>query len=200
MRAVPQCSAGWQAGFLQVLPAVQTHAQIQFRRLPAGRKEEAIQEAIASACVSYQLLAAQGRLHVVRPGTLARFAVHAVRNGRHVGGRQDTVRDALSKVAQDRHRFRIGTIEDSDVESPQWSRVAVAERRASVPDVAAFRIDFAAWLKTLNRRDRRIIIALAAGEGTARVADHFGLTAGRVSQLRRRYERLWLSFQGEIAA
>jgi hypothetical protein len=200
MSAVPQCSAGWQAGFLQVLPAVQTHAQIQFRRLPASSREEAIQEAIASACVSYQLLAVQGRLHVARPDTLARFAVHAVLNGRHVGGRQETVRDALSKVAQARHRFRTGGIESLGAETLEWRQVAVTDRKASVPDIAAFRIDFAAWLKTLSRRDRRIIFALAAGEGTSRVADHFGLTAGRVPQLRRKYEHLWRSFQGEIAA
>lgn len=75
MSAVPQ-TAGWQAGFLNLLPAVQTHAQIQFRHLPLEQREDAIQEAIASACVSYQILAAEGRLHVAHPGTLATFAVN----------------------------------------------------------------------------------------------------------------------------
>ena len=106
MSAVAQSTAGWQAGFLSVLPAVTTHARIQFRRLPPDRKEEAVQEAIASACVSYQRLAARGRLHAARPGTLATFAVNFVRNGRHVGGRQDGARDVMSPAAQARHRFR----------------------------------------------------------------------------------------------
>ena len=44
-------TTGWQRGFLRILPAVQTHAQIQFRNLPPHRREDAIQEAIASACV-----------------------------------------------------------------------------------------------------------------------------------------------------
>jgi hypothetical protein len=29
------------------------------------------------------------------------------------------------------------------------------------------------------------------------VADRFGLTEGRISQLRRRFEQLWWRFQGE---
>jgi hypothetical protein len=52
-------TSDWQSGFLAVLPTVQANAQIQFRRLPAEQRQEAIQEAIAAA-VSYQTLAAQG--------------------------------------------------------------------------------------------------------------------------------------------
>ena len=88
----------WQAGFLAVLPAVQTHAQIQFRRLPAARREEAVQEAVAAACLNYQLAAARGKLAVVRPATLADFAVRHVRTGRHVGGRQDAAKGPVARV------------------------------------------------------------------------------------------------------
>lgn len=182
---------GWQAGFLQVLPAVKTHAQIQFRRLRPCQREDAIQEAIASACVSYQSLAARNRLHVAHPGTIATFAVNFVRNGRHVGGRQDAAKDVLSPVAQHRHSF--------SCRSADWQQVAIADRNASIPDVAAFRIDFATWLKTLTRRDRRIIAAFIRGERTQAVAERFGISAGRVSQLRRRYEREWGFFQAQAA-
>ena len=40
---------------------------------------------------------------------------------------------------------------------------------------------------------------MAGGESTHAVAGRFGISAGRVSQLRRKYERLWLAFQGEAA-
>lgn len=181
----------WQAGFLAVLPAVQTHAKIQFRHLPPCHREDAIQEAIASACASYQSLAARGRLHVAHPGTLATFALNFVRNGRHVGGHQDAAKDVLSPVAQRRHSFAC--------RSADWRQVAIAERRDPIPDTAAFRIDFAAWLKSLTRRDRRIIAAFLRGEGTGEVAERFGITAARVSQLRRRYEREWGMFQRQAA-
>ncbi len=88
----------WQAGFMAVLPSVRTHAQIQFRRWPRERREDAVQEAVASACASYHGLAAAGRCHVAHPGTLASFAVKHVRGGRHVGGSQDGARDAMSPV------------------------------------------------------------------------------------------------------
>jgi hypothetical protein len=39
MSAIPQTS-GWQAGFLTMLPAVQTHAKIKFRKLRAEQREE----------------------------------------------------------------------------------------------------------------------------------------------------------------
>jgi hypothetical protein len=190
MNAVPETS-GWQAGFLQVLPAVQTHAQIQFRRLPLVHREEAIQEAIAFACVNYRLLAASRNLHVATPATLATYAVNRVRCGRRVGGRQDGAKDVLSPRCHQRHGVQVQSI-DGD-----WKRMVVADRKASIPDLAAFRIDFACWLSQLAERDRGIIGAFIAGEHGYAVADRFGLSTGRISQLRRRYERDWLAFQGE---
>ena len=78
-----------------------------------------------------------------------------------------------------------------------WRQILIADRKASIPDVAATRIDFAEWLKTLSRRDRRIVNALAQGQATMDVAQEFLVTPGRISQLRRQYERSWMSFQGE---
>ena len=43
----------------------------------------------------------------------------------------------------------------------------------------------------------RIAQNLAEGQSTTAVAGQFGLTLGRVSQLRRRFEKSWLSFHGE---
>ena len=99
--------ASWQAGFLTVLPTVQTHAQIQFRHLPLEQREDLIQESIASACVAYQRLAAHGKLHVASPGNLATFAVKQARDGRHVGGHQDAARDILSPRCQRRHGVQV---------------------------------------------------------------------------------------------
>jgi hypothetical protein len=192
-------TSNWQAGFLHVLPAVQTHARIQFRHLPAVHREEAIQEAIASACVSYQLLAAKGRLHDAHHSTLADFAVRHVRAGRHVGGSQDATKDVLSPAAAKCHGVRVVSYDKRGWGgSDGWKQLAIeGRRRVSIPDLAAFRIDFARWLRTLSHRDRKIISAMVTGEGTNGVAGRFGMSRGRVSQLRRRYENLWQAFQGQ---
>ena len=194
--AVQQTQA-WQAGFLAILPAVRTHARIQFRKLPPQRREEAIQEAIASACVSYQLLAAKGRLHDAHPSTIADYAVRHVLNGRHVGGKCDGVRDVMSPRATWRQGHQVISLPPSGCGCDGWKQLILAYRKASIPDVTAFRIDFGRWLRRLSKRDRKIISALVSGERTFQVAGRFGITQGRVSQLRRRYERDWRVFQGE---
>jgi DNA-binding CsgD family transcriptional regulator len=201
MSAIPQVSCDWQAGFLQVLPTIQSQARIRFRKLSANRREDAIQEAIASACASYQRLAAQGKLHAAHPSTLANFAVNFVRNGRHVGGMQDRARDVMSPACQKRRGIRIVSADANPAGhgTDGWRQIVIADRRASIPDVACFRVDFAEFLKILNRRDRKIISALSAGETTSGVAERFRISPGRVSQLRRRYERDWCVFQGEAA-
>jgi hypothetical protein len=81
-----------------------------------------------------------------------------------------------------------------------WQQTVMADRKVPVPDLAAFRIDFARWLQTLTLRDREIICAFSSGENTKLVAERFGLSEGRVSQLRRKFERLWQIFQGEAYA
>jgi hypothetical protein len=63
--------------------------------------------------------------------------------------------------------------------------------------LAASRIDYPAFLATLSRRDRRIAEMLATGEATTRVAELFGLSLGRVSQLRRELKAAWEAFHGE---
>ena len=79
----------------------------------------------------------------------------------------------------------------------EWQRLLIEDRTASPADIATIRIDFRAWLRTLNRQQRRVARRLAAGESVQVVAKMFGLTPDRVSQLRRELERDWLRFQGE---
>jgi Helix-turn-helix domain len=201
MSAVPQLSCDWQEGFLKILPAVKTHAQIRFRRLTADRREEAIQETIAAACVNFQLAVVQGKLNVIRPGPLADFAVRHTRTGRHVGGSQNSARDVMSATCQVRHNVRvIRYFEHRPAGGAEgWRQAVLADRKVPVPDLAAFRIDFGRWFQTCSRRDRSIISALIAGENPSSIADRFGISRGRVSQLRRQYEQQWLKFQGEAA-
>jgi hypothetical protein len=188
-------SPPWQAGFLAVLPAVRTHARIRFRYLRPESREEAVQATIASACLSYQRLARQGKLHGIRPSSLADYAVRRVRSGRTIGGRQNSL-DVHSPLARRKHPIRLHSLTPSRP-GDEWQAALLESRRVAPADLAAFHLDFAQWLGGFAQRDRRIISALASGEATSAVAGRFGLTAGRVSQLRRRYEQDWRLFQGE---
>lgn len=121
----------WQDGFLSILPSVQTHAQISFRRLPAHQREELVQESVASACVAYQRLAAQGKLDVACSSSIAAYAVKQARGGRHVGGSQDGAKDPMSAVCQKRHgvsveRFHVQP--SGEGKATGWKQVAVEAR------------------------------------------------------------------------
>ena len=72
------------------------------------------------------------------------------------------------------------------------------DKRSGPAEIAATRIDFDAWLKTLSRRERRVAKTLAASETTAAAAKKFGVSPGRISQLRSQLKRAWEAFQGEL--
>ncbi len=74
----------------------------------------------------------------------------------------------------------------------------VEDRHAGPAAVASTRIDFAAWLRILRPRERRIANVLASGETTGDVARRFDVSHGRISQIRRELKRSWGSFQGEV--
>jgi hypothetical protein len=188
----------WQTGFLAVLPAIRTHARICFRKLRRGDSEEAVAETVASAFRSYGSLARRGKLDSVFASTLAAYAVHTVRNDRHVGGRQSAT-DVLSLLAQRRRGLHVRSLTRHCGGNEGWREMTLEDRRVSPADQAVFNLDFAEWLKSFARRDRRIIRSLVAGEGTFKVAEKFGLSPGRVSQLRRKFEQSWNQFQGTSA-
>jgi hypothetical protein len=128
---------------------------------------------------------------------LAKFAVRQFRSGRRVG-RQLNHNDVLSLQAQRHHNL---TVERLDRRYPDgcWKEVLVEDRRTTPAATAIARIDFADCLGRLCRRDRGVATTLAAGESGRGTARRFGLTAGRISQLRGELKRNWQAFQGEPA-
>jgi hypothetical protein len=199
--SVPSAGEALRARFLLLLPRIETHAQISFRdiRCP-DRRAECIAEAVALSWRWYAELAARGKDAREFVGQLARYAAQAVRSGRRVCG-QERAEDVLSPTAQRRHGFAVTSLPDrSTLHGNPWDEALAQNTRSEIPDQAAFRIDFPRWRRRLSRRDRQIVDELMTGEGTQRVARRHGLTAGRVSQLRRRFREDWLAFHGEPAA
>jgi hypothetical protein len=154
-------SPSWQTRFLAVLPGVENHARIRFRHLRPEPREEAVQAAIATACISYRRLASQGKLHAVRPSSLADFAVRRVRNGRMIGSRQNSL-DLHSSLAQRKHPIRMHSLTPSEQDS--WQAALVESKRVPPAELAAFHIDFEQWLEGFPHRDRQIITALPVGK------------------------------------
>ena len=129
---------------------------------------------------------------------LAQFAVRRVRTGRTVGGPVN-VNDVTSPWCQRRRGICIESLHEQDGR-PGWREMVVEDRHATPADIAATRIDFEEWLGKLPRRQRAIAEVLATGEETGTVARRFGLTPGRVSQIRRKLHNAWCRFQGEAGS
>ena len=191
-------SAIWQDRFAALLPVVLKYVAPAFHKLRPEAKAEAVQEAVANACVAYARLVERGKESLAFATVLARYAVAQVRAGRQVGGRLN-IRDVSSDYAQYRKQFRLERLDRYDPEEGCWQEAVVEDYRTPVADQVSFRIDFPAWLNSLSRRDRKIAQNLADGQSTSEVARRFGLSLGRVSQLRREFERSWLAFHGEEA-
>ena len=194
-----QAAPDWQAGFLDLLPDICRQVWFAFRGLAAERREEAVQEALANALVAYWRLARQGRAAVAYATPLARYAVRQVASGRQVGCSLNGC-EMLSGYAQRKRGFSVSRLHWADATERTWQELLVADRRATPAELAASRLDFAAWWRRLPRRQRRIAAALAAGSTTSETARRFRLSAARISQLRRELEANWREFQGEDSA
>ena len=190
-----QDQAAWHTRFLELLPAIRRHARVAFRHLDAEAREESIAEAVAYAWTAFHRLAELGRLSLAFPSALAQFGVSRARDGRRVGCRSN-VRDVSSTWCQRRKRIDIKSLDERDGDDG-WREIAVEDRRCGPARIARFRIDFAAWMDSLPERQREIAEALAAGHETQLVASMFGLSSGRVSQLRKVLLQSWLCYQRE---
>lgn len=187
----PDC--GWRPEFLAMLPAIETRARLAFRFLKGDDRDEAVQETICNACCAFARLAEQGRSTAATAASLAAYAIAQVRAGRHVGGTLN-VNDVCSTHCRLRKGVVVEALLRQDDRDGQWREILVEDQRATPADLAASRIDFAAFLKTLNRRERRVAETLATGESTSRAAELAGVSPGRISQLRLELKSAWERF------
>jgi hypothetical protein len=196
-RPLPPGLEALQAHFLAILPRIERHARCYFRDRGADRREDAVAETVALAWRWFVRLAERGKDARRFPSVLAMFAARAVRGGRRVCG-MEAGKDVLSGLAQQRHGFRVEKLPDLSTLSANPLKEALADNTQSpVPEQVAFRLDFPAWMRTRTERDRRIIDDMMTGERTFTLADRFGISPARVSQLRREFCEDWRRFTGE---
>jgi hypothetical protein len=185
-------------GFLPLVPIVERHAQVVFRHLPPSDREEFACEAVAAAFLAYLSLTARGQDPFQFPSLLATRTVQHVQSDRHVGGSLNR-QDVLSRADQRSQGFAVQSLDRLGPGNGDAWWEAVTDHSQTPPDeAAAFRVDFPDWLGTRTDRDRCLIQDLAAGERPTDVAARYGLSRGRISQLRREYEADWLRFHGEL--
>ena len=183
--------------FLTMLPLIRRQAWIAFRGQDAELRHELTQEVVANAYCAFARLVHRGKQGVAYPTPLAQFAIRQVRSGRRVGS-QLNKHDLLSSCARRIQGLTIERIDQHDLRTGVIQEALVEDRQAGPAEIAAARIDLAAWLKSLSVRNRRVAKALALGNTTSAVARQFGISPARISQLRHWFRLHWQQFQGEM--
>jgi hypothetical protein len=191
-----QVHPDWHATFVKMLPAIARYAKIAFRHLRPEAREEAIQAVICNACVAIARLAELGKLDLAYATPLARFGVAQVKDGRMTGGHLNC-QDISSPYCQRLKGITVARLDKYDAEEECWQEILLPDQTCTPAELAASRLDFPAWLDTLKPRDRRIAMKLATSETTSNTARKFGVSQGRVSQLRRELAASWRQFTGE---
>lgn len=197
--------------FLALLPKLQTHAQIYFRHIPcAETKAEKIAETLALAWKWFLRLHERG-IDISQFSMVFIYLVaKAVKSGRRLCG-MEKAKDVMSFFAQQRGGFRVEPLPSSTRRSHasiyslirgQQEAGAYEERlkdntATPPPDAAAFRVDFPNFLHDLPERDREMAMYLSLGHRANKAAAKFGLSPGRVTQLRQAWCREWRASQGE---
>ncbi len=187
----------WQAAFEALLPAIRSQARFALRHLFGDAQREALQEVVATACVAFARLHQQGRAEVASATSLVRFAVRRYRVGRRVAERTNS-EDVTSPACRWQKCARVESLRQRDHTECVWEDVLVEDSRVTPADLAASRLDFPAFLATLDDRRRQIAEVLASGETTLDTAQVFGLSPGRISQLRLEFKRGWDRFVGNV--
>ena len=185
-----------QDQFVTMLPRIHRQARRAFRYLDVERRDELVAEAVAFANCAFVGLARDGRLELAYATPLSSYAIRRVCSGRKAASRMNR-NDALFPSARRINGLSISRLDWRDEASGQWRQLLLEDRHAGPAETAAARIDVTAWFRTLSTRNRKIAKALAVGERSSAVARRFGLSCGRISQLRQWFWRQWQEFQGE---
>ena len=192
-----------QQSFAATLSAVEDAVHFAFRRRLRPQEYE---EALAAAWSAWHGLVKKGKDPVaVGVHGIATNAVRYVKNRRRIGNKScgRGAMDVFHPRAQKASDFKVISLDSGDEVDPDrpfgggWREWLAEDNRVGPADEAAFRVDFAAWLKSLPTRNRRVAELLAEGHDGAVVARRVGLSPGRVCQLKPVLEASWREYQGQ---
>jgi hypothetical protein len=115
------------------------------------------------------------------PQSIAWYATKRVKIGRQFAERQGSVTGPNPRRMNKPQR-----------EAGELAEVLDASQNPA--DVAQVRLDFVAWLDVLTDREREMLTAFLNGERTSDLAAQYGVTLGRISQIRRDLINHWLAY------
>ncbi len=193
-----KCSAACRAEFEAVLSRIEHHASVQFRHVKCpGNRDEMVAETLALSWKWWVSLWDRGKEPRRFVSALATFALKAARSGRRICG-QEKAKDVMSSRAQTVKGFLLVSLPAfSTLSGNPIAEALISNTVTPVDEQVAFRMDFPAWLASLDVHRRQIVQLLLAGERTIDIAEKVGKSAARISQLRVEFCLSWNLFVSE---
>jgi len=186
----------FDALYAKMLPHFKYFAKHHVRRKRRrGDYEDVIQELAGFALQMYNSLIRRGKGAEVFYTPLMQFAIKRYREGRRFVG--SNTKDILSHQTQILGRSKTCQLSQFDEEQDTWD--FMTDRKGRVLDAVQFKIDYDAWHTSLPPRDQKIVTDLSYGYTTGDVATKYGVSAGLISQYRKRYHKDWNDFIGDTA-
>jgi hypothetical protein len=184
-----------EARFAKIQPLIDRYAPMLTHRLRCpGRSDDAVAELTGLTWAYFVHLAKKGRDASQFPASLVYRAAQHVRSGRRLCG-QEPMKDPLSWTCQKQRGFTVHCLPDfAKLEGNAYDEVLHDNTQTPVDEQVQFRIDWPAFLQTRSERDRALIGQMALGERTLDLADDFGVSPARISQLRAEYQHAWNRF------
>jgi hypothetical protein len=187
--------------FLSVFkPRIEQQAGVSFRRYSRNRElvEELTQEAMGLGWHHYLTMKLKGEKDPEEfVSVFAERVCQGVRNGRKITG-QERAKSISNPRTQAIRGICQQSLPEQDTGTENHDLLrAIQDERDSPPDMAAYLIDTKEWLAQLPERKRELAMDMAAGDSTTDLAEKYGMTQGRVSQIRRELVESNRQFHGD---
>lgn len=184
-------NANWQQLFTAMMPAITRHANFAYRRARPDEREELVQEVLCKVCVALATLDVQGKLDKAFPSALAHYAIRQTNEGRRVGASMNSADMLFPGTKAETRTARRENV------SFRFFDLLENRHHDNPAEIVQAIVDVTQWLESLPERTRCIAYSLAFGERTTVVAQQFGISSARVSQLRSELYESWNAFQGK---
>jgi hypothetical protein len=164
----------------------------RFSRCKTLDRDDVIQDLMGIALEMYTSQVRRGREVYYTP--LVRYAIKRFRDGRRFTGQNTT--DILSENTQMKGRSKVRLFSEYESKPGSWG-FEHYNRQPGVAEGVQSKIDYEDWVAQQAERDQQIITDLSMGETTNNVAKKYRVSAGLISQYRKRYRKSWDDFMGD---
>ena len=178
----------------QIYPIIRNTIPRTARPMGSEDHEELIQDATASAAEMIESMEKAGKKPL--PNSIAYYSIQRTKSGRRSYG--DNRTDVMFPGYQMDHEGSVCSMQDPVCDEDDATvGDTIASRSEDTASKVLRKIDWDAFLDTLDARKRRVVEEMMLGYGTGDIARLLAVTAPRIVQLKKEIAKKIKEFMGE---